>query len=73
MLMEYGLSLDYTNTYKYMGETLNYKGNMVNHISEIKRKTEAAYQTILTILGNQHFNNLQIETAWKLIENVCNL
>ena len=30
--------------------------------------TEAAYQTILTILGNQHFNNLQMETAWKLIE-----
>ena len=29
---------------------------------------EAAYQTILTILGNQRFNNLQMETAWKLIE-----
>ena len=41
---------------------------MENHIPEIKRKTEAAYQTILTILGNQHFNNLQMETSWKLIK-----
>ena len=62
------MKLEYTNTYKYLGETLNHKGNMENHIPEIKRKTEAAYQTILTILGNQHFNNLQMETAWKLIE-----
>ena len=62
------MKLEYTNTYKYLGETLNHKGNMENHIPEIKRKTEAAYQTILTILGNQHFNNLQMETAWTLIE-----
>ena len=62
------MKLEYTNTYKYLGETLNHTGNMENHIPEIKRKTEAAYQTILTILGNQHFNNLQMETAWKLIE-----
>ena len=42
------MKLEYTNTYKYLGETLNHKGNMENHIPEIKRKTEAAYQTILT-------------------------
>ena len=62
------MKLDYTDTYKYLGETLNHKGNMENHIPEIKRKTEAAYQTILTVLGNQHFNDIQMETAWKLIE-----
>ena len=52
------MKLEYTNTYKYLGETLSHKGNMENHIPEIKRKTEAAYQTILTILSNQHFDNL---------------
>ena len=30
------MKLDYTNTYKYLGETLNHKGNMENHIPEIK-------------------------------------
>ena len=37
------MKLEYTNTYKYLGETLNHKGNMENHIPEIKRKTESAY------------------------------
>jgi hypothetical protein len=37
-------------------------------IPEIKIETEAAYKRILTILGNQHFNEFQMETAWKLTE-----
>ncbi len=63
-----GKKLEYENTYKYLGETLNNKGNLENHINEIRRKTEAAYQTILTIMGNQHFNKIELETAWKLLE-----
>ena len=44
----------------------NHKGNAEEHIIQQKKKTEAAYQTILTIMGNQHFNNIELETAWKL-------
>ena len=62
------MKLEYTTTYKYLGEIFNTKGNMEDHIPEIKRKTEAAYQTILTIMGNQNFNNIQMEAAWKLVE-----
>ena len=36
----------------------------------MKRKTEAAYQTILTTMGNKHFNNIELEVAWKLHE-IC--
>ncbi len=32
------------------------------------RKTEAAYQTILTIIENQYFNQIELETAGKLLE-----
>ena len=46
----------------------NHKGNSEEHIIQQKKKTEAAYQTILTIMGNQHFNNIELETAWKLLE-----
>ena len=47
---------------------LNHKGNAEDHIIQLKRKTEAAYQTILAVLGNQYFNKIELETAWKLIE-----
>ena len=59
--------LEYTDN-KYMGEMLNHTGNAEDHIIQLKRKTEAAYQTILTVLGNQHFNKIELETAWKLLE-----
>ena len=60
--------LEYTDNYKYLGEMLNHKGNAEDHIIQLKRKTEAAYQTILAVLGNQYFNKIELETAWKLLE-----
>ena len=62
------MKMEYENTYKYLGETLNTKGNLENHLNEIKKKSEAAYQTILTIMGNQQFSHIELETAWKLLE-----
>ena len=55
--------LEYTDNYKYLGEILNYKGNKEDHIIQSDRKTEAAYLTILIVLGNQYFNNISLETA----------
>ena len=60
--------LEYVQTYKYLGETMNNKGTMENHIKETTQKTEAAYQTILAIMGNKYYNNIELETAWKLLE-----
>ncbi len=62
------LELEQTKTYKYLGETLNDKGNIDDHLKGIKRKVEAAYQTIRLISGNQDFKGLELETIWKLIE-----
>ena len=42
---------------------MNNKGTMDNHIKETKHKTEAAYQTILAIMGNKYYNNIELETA----------
>ena len=57
--------LEYTDQYKYLGEMLNHNGNAEDHIHviQLKRKTEVAYQTILTVLGNQYFNKIELETA----------
>lgn len=62
------LTLEQVNKYKYLGCTINDKGDQEDQITNIKGKTEAAYQTILHILHDKTFANIQMQTAWKLIE-----
>ena len=45
-----------------MGEIFTQKENLKDHITEIKGKAEAAFQTMLTIAGNKFFNNIQMKT-----------
>jgi hypothetical protein len=62
------MNLEKTETYKYLGEIMNERSTMEHQIQEIKRKTEAAYQTILLIAGDKDFRNIEMGTMWKLIE-----
>lgn len=62
------MELDQTKTYKYLGEMLNDSVNIDNQLKEARRKTEAAYQTIIMLTGNKNFKNLEMECIWKLIE-----
>ncbi len=62
------MELDQTETYKYLGETLNNKGNIKDHTKNIKGKAEAAYQTIMLLAGDTNFKNIEMETIWKLVE-----
>ena len=62
------MKIEYTKSYKYLGETINNKLNMENQIQEITRKAEAAYQTILTIAGDKDLKKIKMETIWKLLE-----
>lgn len=61
-------TLNTTTKYKYLGVTLNNKNNLTDHITNIKQKTEAAYQTILAILQDSNFKGIQLKSAWKLLE-----
>ena len=45
-----------TKAFKYLGLTINNKGNMEEHIKNIKGKTEAAFQTIFNLAGNDNFS-----------------
>ena len=58
-----------TETYKYLGEMQNDEGSNTDHIREVKKKTEAAFQTMLQLAGNQQFYQIQMETIWKLLES----
>jgi hypothetical protein len=61
------MDLEPTNNYKYLGMTLNSKGNLEDHLKKIKGKTEAAFQTILNLTGNDEFHKIEMSIIWKLI------
>ena len=63
-------TLDQTETYKYLGNTINNKGNMEDHIKKLKGKTEVAIQTIFSLAGNDEFHIIEIATIWRLF-NTC--
>jgi len=62
------LTIDPTDNYKYLGQTMDRNNRNQTHISNIKGKVESAYQTILSIMGNKNFRNIQMTTVWKLIK-----
>ena len=44
--------LEETTKYKYLGETINNKANLRDHINELKGKVAATVQKIMTETGN---------------------
>ena len=62
------MQLEYTETYKYLGESLHYKQKLSDHIKQMRGKTEGALQTILTIAKDPNLKGIEMETVWKLFE-----
>ena len=65
-----GQVLDEVNTYKYLGEMINNKGNLEAHIKELDGKILAATQNILTETGNKEFKGMKMEAIWQLTEAI---
>ena len=57
-----------TNSYKYLGMTMNTRANLSDQITTITQKTEAAYQTTLMLAHDSNFDGIQMELIWKLLE-----
>ena len=62
------LWLQKTDKYKYLGLVINSDGNLRDHISEVRGKAEAAYQTILSLCQNYLFKGIMLETIWELFQ-----
>ena len=60
-------TVDPTTTYKYLGMTVNRKGNLETHLNAVKGKVEAALQTIFCIDWNEEFRTVEMATIWKLV------
>ena len=61
------MELKYADKYKYLGDILNTKNNLKDQITELKGKTEAAFQTLISITQNKQFQNIHMKAVWKLI------
>ena len=62
------MTLDNTNKYKYLGEYINAKNNLDDQLQTIRAKTEAAYQTIMLLAGDNNFREIEMKCIWRLLE-----
>ena len=60
-----GQILKEVDSYKYLGEMINSKGNLAAHIKE-----QAATQTIMSELGNKEFKGIKMEAIWQLVDSI---
>ena len=60
--------LEEVETYKYLGEVFNNKGNMEAHIQAIEGKIHAATQNIITETGNKEFKRMKMQAIWQMVE-----
>ncbi len=67
-IMLNGQSLEKTTKYKYLGEIINNKANLKDHIEELKGKVQAAKQKIFTETGNRKFKEMRMQAIWLLID-----
>ncbi len=67
-IMLNGQALEETTKYKYLGEIINNKANLKDHIEELKGKVQAAKQKIFTETGNREFKEMRMQAIWLLID-----
>ena len=60
-------TLEEVPAYKYLGDRRNNKGNLTDHIKEIKKKAHAATQKIITTATNDEFKGMQMRAIWELV------
>ena len=65
-----GEILEETNSYKYLGEIFNNKGNLEDHIKGLEGKIHAATQNIIAETGNKEFKGMKMQAIWQMAEAV---
>ena len=65
-----GETLEEVPTCKYLGETINNKGNLADHISEIERKVKGAIASIMAETGNKEFKGMKMYAIWQMVDAI---
>ena len=63
-----GEVLEQVTTYKYLGEVINHKGNLTDHINEIEKKIRGATSKILAETGNKEFKGIKMKAKWQMVD-----
>ena len=56
--------------YKYLGEILNNKGNLSDHIAEIERKIKGATASIISETGKKEFKGIKMQAIWQMVDAI---
>ena len=57
-------------TYKYLGETINNKGNLSDHIKEVESKIRGATSKIIAETGNKEFKGIKMKAVWQMVDAI---
>ena len=65
-----GETLEEVQAYKYLGETINNKGTLADHITEIEKKVKGATASIIAETGNSEFKGIKMQAIWKMVDAI---
>ena len=65
-----GEILEEVPKYKYLGEMINSKGNLSDHITETEKKVKGATATIIAETGNKEFKGIKMQAIWQMVEAI---
>ena len=65
-----GEILEEVPRYKYLGEIINNKGNLSDHLEEIEKKIKGATATILAETGNKEFKGIKMHAVWQMVDTI---
>ena len=65
-----GEVLEEVPTYKYLGETINNKGNLSDHIKEVESKIRGATSKIIAETGHKEFNGIRMKAVWQMVDAI---
>ena len=63
-------TLEEVPKYKYLGEMINNKGNLSDHITELEKKVKGATATIIAETGNKEFKGIKMQAIWQMVEAI---
>ena len=55
---------------EYLGEIINNKGNLSDHIAEVARKIKGATTHIIAKAGNKEFKGIKMKAIWQLVDSI---
>ena len=66
-----GEILDEVPTYKHLGEIINNKGNLGDHIAETEKKVkEGATASIIAETGKKEFKGIKMQAIWQMVDAI---